>query len=127
MFGVVPKNLWQKSNPADDQNRIDLALRALLLKSHDKLILIDCGVGTKFDQKWSGIYKINHSKHDLKKSLTLLNLTADDITDVLISHLHFDHIGGATYYQDNQTGTDISERKSLCPKRAMDLGFKPQS
>jgi len=97
MFGVIPKNLWQKSNPADAQNRIDLALRALLLKSHDKIILIDCGIGEKFDAKWSGIYKIDHSTHSLVNSLAKIHLTPDDITDVILSHLHFDHAGGVTY------------------------------
>ncbi len=100
MFGVIPKNLWQKSNPADDQNRIDLALRALLLKSPAKRILIDCGIGTKFDTKRTHIYKINQDHENLNQSLATLGLKAEDITDVLISHLHFDHVGGITYYHN---------------------------
>jgi len=100
MFGVVPKNLWQKSNPADDQNRIDLALRALLLQSPDKIILIDGGIGTKFDSKRTHIYKINQERENLHQSLAKIGLKVENITDVLISHLHFDHAGGFTYYHN---------------------------
>lgn len=100
MFGVVPKNLWNKTNPADEQNRIALSLRALLLQGHGKHILVDCGIGTKFDQKRSEIYKIDLSGNNLRQSLARLNLSPDDITDVILSHLHFDHVGGATCFQD---------------------------
>ena len=100
MFGVVPKNLWQRSNPADEQNRIDLAMRALLLQGSGRNILIDCGIGNKFDQKWAAIYKINHSGINLHKSLGQYGLTPQDITDLILTHLHFDHVGGATFFKD---------------------------
>jgi glyoxylase-like metal-dependent hydrolase (beta-lactamase superfamily II) len=100
MFGVVPKNLWQKSCPADEQNRIDLALRALLLQGHNHTILVDCGIGTKFDPKWSEIYKIRLEQDNLHKALNRHNLTTNDITDVILSHLHFDHAGGLTHYHN---------------------------
>lgn len=96
MFGVVPKTLWEKLNPADERNRINLALRCLLLKSENRLILIDTGIGNKFAEKFRNIYKIDFSTHSLKNSLEKLNINPGDISDVIISHLHFDHAGGTT-------------------------------
>jgi len=96
MFGVVPKNLWQRTNPADDQNRIELALRCLLLKGKDKNILIDTGVGEKLNEKLEKIYKVDHSQSNLEKTLSENGIKNEDITDVIISHLHFDHTGGTT-------------------------------
>lgn len=96
MFGVVPKTLWYKSNPADEYNRISLALRSLLLKSENRLILIDTGIGNKFAEKFSHIYRIDLSTYSLNKSLQEYQIAPEDITDVIISHLHFDHAGGTT-------------------------------
>jgi glyoxylase-like metal-dependent hydrolase (beta-lactamase superfamily II) len=104
MFGVVPKNLWQKTNPADENNRIDLALRSLLIKGENRNILIDTGIGNKFDAKFASIYKINIEKYSLEKSLQIHQITKNDITDVIITHLHFDHAGGTTY----QTGHNLT-------------------
>lgn len=101
MFGVVPKNLWNKKNPSDSNNRISLALRSLLLESRDKLILCDTGIGYKFDEKFSGIYNIDFSKYSLEKSLNQYNYSREDITDVILTHLHFDHAGGATCLNDD--------------------------
>jgi len=102
MFGVVPKVIWQKTNPADDQNRILLAMRTLVIQGEGKTILVDAGIGTKFDEKYSRIYDIDHSDYDLLRSLKAKGISREDITDVLITHLHFDHIGGATYMDENQ-------------------------
>jgi glyoxylase-like metal-dependent hydrolase (beta-lactamase superfamily II) len=96
MFGVVPKNLWEKTNPADSNNRISLALRSLLLESGNKLILIDTGIGTKFDEKFSKIYDVDFSNYSLDNSLKKDGFSRTDITDIIISHLHFDHAGGTT-------------------------------
>jgi glyoxylase-like metal-dependent hydrolase (beta-lactamase superfamily II) len=96
MFGVIPKNLWQRTNPADEQNRIELALRCLLLKGKDKTILIDTGVGEKLHKKLKNIYKVDHSQTTLEKTLSENGVKNEDITDVIISHLHFDHTGGTT-------------------------------
>jgi glyoxylase-like metal-dependent hydrolase (beta-lactamase superfamily II) len=102
MFGVVPKNLWDKTNPSDSNNRISLALRSLLLQSENQLILIDTGIGSKFDDKYSGIYKIDFSDYSLEKSLKAHGFSKADITDVIITHLHFDHAGGTTFYNDGR-------------------------
>lgn len=97
MFGVIPKNLWEKTNPSDSNNRISLALRSLLLESDNQLILIDTGIGYKFDEKFSKIYNIEFSEYSLEKSLDKYNFSRTDITDVIITHLHFDHAGGTTF------------------------------
>lgn len=98
MFGVVPRVLWQKENPPDEKNRITLALNALLLIGAGRVILIDTGIGDKSDEKFAQIYAIDHSQHSLLKALTEHNVQPEDVTDVILSHLHFDHAGGTTYY-----------------------------
>ena len=98
MFGVVPKTLWNRTNPADEQNRIILAMRLMLIKYENRLIISDCGVGKKMNEKLSKIYNVDHSKYDLLSSLRNAGIKAEEITDVLLTHLHFDHVGGSTYY-----------------------------
>lgn len=96
MFGVVPKGLWTRTNPSDEQNRIDMCTRALLLDKGDKKILIDTGIGYKLSEKLNNIYQVDYSKYTLENSLKELGLTNEDITDVILTHLHFDHAGGNT-------------------------------
>ncbi len=102
MFGVVPKNLWQKTNPADSMNRIDMCTRALLLDNGKRKILIDNGVGYKLSEKINKIYDVDFSEFTLEKSLEKLNLKREDITDVILTHLHFDHAGGSTYFDESK-------------------------
>lgn len=96
MFGVVPKKLWQREHPADEDNRIRMALRTLLLRSDERVILVDTGLGDKFPEKYRQIYAIENTETSLNSELALHGLTAADITDVILTHLHFDHAGGAT-------------------------------
>jgi glyoxylase-like metal-dependent hydrolase (beta-lactamase superfamily II) len=102
MFGVVPKNLWKKTNPADEENRIDMCTRALLLDNGKRKILIDNGIGYKLSEKVNKIYDVDYSNYTLEKSLEKINLKKEDITDIILTHLHFDHSGGSTYYDDNR-------------------------
>ncbi|HAY34318.1 MAG TPA: MBL fold metallo-hydrolase [Ignavibacteria bacterium] len=102
MFGVVPKNLWQKTNPSDEQNRIDMCTRALLLVSSSKKILIDTGIGYKLSEKVNKIYDVDYSEYTLEKSLADLGFNKSDITDVILTHLHFDHAGGSTEYNESK-------------------------
>lgn len=125
MFGVVPKNLWQKKNPADEQNRIDLALRSLLIKSRDRAILIDTGIGTKFDEKFSSIYKINLNRYSLDKSLSMFDIKRKDITDVIISHLHFDHAGGTTYINGGNMVLTFPDANHYVQEEQWDWGTSP--
>ncbi len=102
MFGVVPKTLWEKVIVPDEKNRIDMAARALLLMGEGRRILIDVGNGAKFNDKLKAIYKIDESRYTLRGSLARIGLGPEDITDVILTHLHFDHAGGSTY-RDNGT------------------------
>lgn len=101
MFGVVPKVLWERSNPSDAKNRIEMAARTLLIDDGKRRILVDTGVGEGWDKKFSDIYGIDHSKHTLLKSLSAAGVSPSDITDVILTHLHFDHVGGATFRDEN--------------------------
>ena len=94
MFGVVPKSIWNKLNPADENNMCSWALRCLLIKDENRLILIDNGMGNKQDEKFFGHYYL-HGNDTLERSLAAHGFTSDDITDVFLTHLHFDHCGGS--------------------------------
>ena len=96
MFGIIPKPLWSKFNPADELNRVTLHARNLLLVSESRKILIDTGIGDNWDEKFAKIYRLDHSVNTSQKSLDKLGLKPEDITDVLLTHLHFDHTGGST-------------------------------
>ncbi len=94
MFGVVPKSIWQKSVPADENNMCNWAMRCLLVEHEGRVILVDTGMGYKQDQKFFGYYYLN-GDDTLEKSLNRLGFGFQDITDVFLTHLHFDHCGGA--------------------------------
>lgn len=103
MFGVVPKPLWSRTNPADSNNMIDIASRCLLIENGNRLTLIDTGMGNKQSDKFFGYY---HPWGDftLEKSLKEKGFHKDDITDVFLTHLHFDHCGGAIQRDENRSG-----------------------
>tara|TARA_B110000977_G_scaffold130455_1_gene166317 strand:+ start:14418 stop:15275 length:858 start_codon:yes stop_codon:yes gene_type:complete len=100
MFGVVPKALWERTNPADEKNRIKMAARSLLIEDGNRLILIDTGMGNKQSDKFYGHYAI-WGDHTLDSSLQKAGFHRDDITDVFFTHLHFDHCGGAIEFNSN--------------------------
>ena len=103
MFGVVPKTIWNKTNPADANNLIDIAARCLLIEDDERLILIDTGMGQKQSEKFYGYYSLWGS-HSLDKSLAEHGFHRDDITDVFMTHLHFDHCGGSVQWNKDKTG-----------------------
>ena len=94
MFGVVPKSIWNKLNPADENNLCTWAMRLLLIEDEGRLILVDTGIGNKQSEKFFNHYYL-HGNNTLEKSLSAHGFNKDDITDVLLTHLHFDHCGGA--------------------------------
>ena len=94
MFGVVPKSIWSKLNPADNNNLCTWAMRCLLIEDAEKLVLIDCGLGNKQSEKFFSYYQ-PHGDDTLEKSLKAHGFTPNDVTDVILTHLHFDHCGGA--------------------------------
>jgi glyoxylase-like metal-dependent hydrolase (beta-lactamase superfamily II) len=103
MFGVVPKNLWSKAyNPGDEQNRIPMAARCLLIQFDDKKILVDTGNGEKMPEKLAKIYGIDNSLYTLENSLLKAGVKSDEITNVILTHLHFDHTGGSTKIENGE-------------------------
>lgn len=102
MFGVVPKSIWHKLNSADENNMISLAMRCLLIEDGKRLILIDNGMGQKQDAKFFGYYFL-HGNHSLEKSLNKHGFTKNDITDMVLTHLHFDHCGGSIEWNNDRT------------------------
>ena len=107
MFGVVPKTIWNKTNPADENNLIDIAARCLLIEDGNRLILIDNGMGNKQSDKFFGYYSL-WGTHSLDKSLAKYGFHRDDITDVFLTHLHFDHCGGSVQWNKDKTGYEVA-------------------
>ena len=107
MFGVVPKSLWQRTNPADANNMIDIAARCLLIEDGNRLILIDNGMGDKQSSKFFGYYH-PWGNDTLENSLKQYGFHKDDITDVFLTHLHFDHCGGSITWNSNKTGYETA-------------------
>lgn len=103
MFGVVPKTIWQKTNPADANNLIDIAARSLLIKNGDRLVLVDTGMGNKQSDKFFSYYN-RWGNFNLDRSLKEHGFHRDDITDIFLTHLHFDHCGGVIQWNKDRTG-----------------------
>ena len=103
MFGVVPKSLWSRTNPADSNNMCDWTMRSLLIEDGDRLILLDTGIGDKQSEKFFSYYFLS-DQNSLKPNLNQLGFGIDDITDVFLTHLHFDHCGGAIQWNKDRTG-----------------------
>ena len=103
MFGVVPKSLWSRTNPPDQNNMCSWALRSLLIEDGKRLILVDTGMGEKQSEKFFSYYYL-HGEDSLDKNLKKLGYTRDDITDVFLTHLHFDHCGGAVEWNEQKNG-----------------------
>ena len=115
MFGIIPKPLWEKKAPADENNRIKMVTRSLLLVSGKRKIIVDTGNGEKWNERFRDIYAIDSKTVNLKKSLKKHDILVEDITDVFCTHLHFDHIGGNTCF----------EGKKLFPlSQMLNIGFK---
>lgn len=104
MFGVVPKTIWNKLNPADENNQCSWALRCLLIEEGNRLILIDTGIGSKQDAKFFSHYYL-HGDDSLDKSMAVHGFHRNDITDVILTHLHFDHCGGSIALVDGKLQT----------------------
>ena len=102
MFGIIPKTMWRKFSPADGLNRIHLVTRSLLLVNNKRKILIDTGNGTKWEEKYKRIYQIDTSIYNIETSLNKFGYTSEDITDVICTHLHFDHVGGNTKFDEGK-------------------------
>lgn len=107
MFGVVPKTIWSKTNPADNNNLIDIAARCMLIEDGNRLILIDTGMGNKQSEKFFGYYSL-WGDFTLDGSLAQYGFHRDDVTDVFMTHLHFDHCGGSVNWNAAKTGYEVA-------------------
>lgn len=112
MFGVVPKVMWSKIYPCDENNLCNWSMRCLLVEDGDRRFLIDCGIGDKQSEKFLSNYYLN-GEDSLDKSLAAVGLTADDITDVILTHLHFDHAGGAVKWNADRTGYEPAFKNAV--------------
>lgn len=125
MFGIIPKPLWERTNSPDEKNRITLAARSLLLDSGSRKILIDTGMGDKWDEKGKSIYRYEFKENILFESLKLAGYTPEDITDVLLTHLHFDHCGGSTLLRDGKLQPAFPNAKYHVQKNNYNWGIDP--
>ena len=124
MFGIIPKPLWQKTNLADDVNRVRLATRNLLLESDSKKILIDTGMGDKWDDKSKNIYAVDE-KPSMDSALSGKGLKSDEITDVILTHLHFDHTGGSTIKVSGKLQPAFPNAKYYVQKQNFEWAINP--
>jgi len=120
MFGVVPKVLWQRSHPADENNRIEMALRCLLVESDDRRILIDTGFGAGRTAKFQDVYAYRGGDDYLGRGLDAIGLAVEDITDVVLTHLHFDHCGGSTVVRNGERHPALPKATHYIQKRQLD-------
>ena len=127
MFGVVPKSLWQKTNPSDSNNLIDLTARCMLIESGSRLILVDAGMGDKQLEKFFSYYK-PWGDDSLIRSINNAGFSIDEITDVFLTHLHFDHCGGATVLNNNNVSVPLFKNaKYWSNKNHWDWATSPNS
>lgn len=112
MFGVVPKTLWSKTNPADENNMCNWSMRSMLIQDGNKLILIDAGIGDKQSEKFFSHYYMN-GNDSLSGNLSKLGFSKEDITDVFLTHLHFDHCGGAIQWNKDHTGFEPAFKNAI--------------
>ncbi len=125
MFGVVPRPMWEKTNPPDEKNRITLAARALLLVGNGRRILIDVGNGNKYNDKLISIYAFDSAHSDIITSLKKQNLSPGDITDVILTHLHFDHAGGSTVKTNGEAVPTFPNAKYYVQREHWEAANKP--
>jgi glyoxylase-like metal-dependent hydrolase (beta-lactamase superfamily II) len=125
MYGVVPKVFWEKTNPPDDRNRIILTTRHLVLVSDGRKILIDTGAGENWDEKFAGIYNIDHSSFNLYSALQGIGISPDEITDVILTHLHFDHTGGSINKIDGKILPAFPNATYYVQKKHYDWALQP--
>lgn len=124
MFGIVPKMLWQRTNPSDKANRINLSTRHLILESDNRKIIIDTGMGDKWDEKFKSIYAVDDN-HSMDIALNQIGLKRENITDVILTHLHFDHTGGSTILTDGKLIPAFPNAKYYVQKENYEWGVNP--
>ncbi|MAT58582.1 MAG: MBL fold metallo-hydrolase [Ignavibacteriae bacterium] len=125
MFGIIPKPLWEKSNPPDEKNRIKLGAKSILLESDSRKILVDTGIGSNWDEKFLKIYDVQFHNNNLFDELSKLNIKPDEITDVILTHLHFDHTGGSVIEQNGKMIPAFPNAEYHVQKEHFDWALNP--
>ena len=125
MMGSVPKVLWEKTNAPDDLNRILLSMRCLLLDNGNDIVLIETGIGNKNNQKFIDMFCIQQSPFPLRDELAKAGYSVDDITHVILTHLHFDHAGGATYFDGNHNLPTFPNAQYIVSESNWKAGINP--
>ncbi len=125
MFGVIPKSLWKKSNPTDELNRINMTMRSVCLRRDDRIVLIDNGVGHKDSAKFQDIFAIDFEVHSLIDGLKRLGISPDAVTDVILTHLHFDHAGGSVYGAGESLSLTFPNATHYVQREHWDWAMKP--
>ncbi|MBW7887008.1 MAG: MBL fold metallo-hydrolase [Bacteroidetes bacterium] len=125
MFGVVPWVFWSKTNPPDERQRITMASRCLLIRGNGKTILVDTGNGDKWNDKLKDIYRLDTTHSSLEKSLTQAGVLPEEVTDVILTHLHFDHCGGSTKILNGKLQPTFPNAKHYVQKAHWDLAMNP--
>ena len=125
MFGVVPWVFWSRTNPPDERQRIQLAARCWLIQGNGKTILVDDGNGTKWSDKLKDIYRLDNSRADLFSSLKKLGVSREDVTDVILTHLHFDHAGGSTILNGGKLEPAFPKAKYYVQRKHWELSQNP--
>jgi glyoxylase-like metal-dependent hydrolase (beta-lactamase superfamily II) len=123
MFGTVPKVMWERKHPSDDKNRIELVTRSILIIGHGRIIVVDTGIGEVWDEKFKSIYKV--SDWQLLRELKKHGVEPEQVTDVVITHLHFDHIGGAIQKHGQQIRLTFPNADHHIQKTNYDLAMNP--
>ena len=121
MFGVVPQQLWARTNPPDAQNLCTWAMRSLLVEVGNRLVLVDCGIGDKQSEKFFSHYHL-HGDHSLDRSLNAAGFAREDITDVFLTHLHFDHVGGAVHRRPMACSSPAFPTPPIGPTKRIGMG-----
>lgn len=127
MFGIIPKVFWSNHHPADEKNRITMACRCLLIQGNERIILVDNGIGDKLSEKKRSILGIKGTGNKLIESLEVLNIQTEDVTDVILTHLHFDHCGGSTKFIGNDVIPCFPKAQYWIQKEQWDWANIPSS
>jgi glyoxylase-like metal-dependent hydrolase (beta-lactamase superfamily II) len=125
MFGIIPKALWERTNPPDSLNRISLITRNLLLQKKGRNILIDTGLGNKWDKKSISIYDIEQGASSIQSELLKTGLMPEDITDIILTHLHFDHTGGSTKVENGKLVPAFPNARYYVQKKNLEWAMNP--
>ena len=127
MFGIVPRVLWQRTNPPDERNRIALAARCLLIRGNDRCILVETGIGDKFDDKRADIFSVGYPRGSLAEQLAARGLGPGAVTDVILTHLHFDHCGGTTHRVGEELALSFPDATHHVQRRQWEWAQAPSS